>query len=230
METFDEKPMVDLKRGIGDTKFARKKQKLEKGEDIKTEECELELDEKVAAGCKTEPEPSENVLSNLKVEKVSPTLPLHTGARWSLLSDFRPTSQFGVFIRIPTVQFGTYKLKGVESFEATLSALQQGYKGIDTATCYDNEKQVSNCISKLVLKLTINLAEPLCQSSLLRMMELLLDQGWGSYCCKRSEERGLVCANQAVAELLWDRPKNQEAKVQKLNVKNLGTYIPKQTP
>ena len=151
METFDEKPMVDLKRGIGDTKFARKKQKLEKGEDIKTEECELELDEKVAAGCKTEPEPSENVLSNLKVEKVSPTLLLHTGARWSLLSDFQPTSQFCVFFRIPTVQFGTYKLKGVESFEATLSALQQGYKGIDTATCYDNEKQVSNCISKLVL-------------------------------------------------------------------------------
>ena len=48
-------------------------------------------------------------------------------------------------------------------------------------------------------------------------MELLLEQGWGSYCCKRSEERGLVCANQAVAELLWDRPKDQEAKV--LNVK-----------
>ena len=51
------------------------------------------------------------------------------------------------------------------------------------------------------------------------MMELLLEQGWGSYCCKRSEERGLVCANQAVAELLWDRPKDQEAKVQQLNVK-----------
>ena len=49
------------------------------------------------------------------------------------------------FPRIPTIQFGTYKLKGVESFQATLSALQQGYKGIDTATCYDNEKQVRNC-------------------------------------------------------------------------------------
>ena len=79
METFEEKPMVDLKRGIGDTKSARKKQKME--EEMKKEECELELDEKVAAGCKTEPEPSENVLSNSKVEKVSPTLLLHTGAR-----------------------------------------------------------------------------------------------------------------------------------------------------
>ena len=83
METFDEKPMVDLKRGIVDTESARKKQKLEEGEEMKKEECELELDEKVAAGCKTELEPSENVLSNLKVEKVSPTLLLHTGARLS---------------------------------------------------------------------------------------------------------------------------------------------------
>ena len=50
----------------------------------------------------------------------------------------------GSFCRIPTIQFGTYKLKGPESFEATLSALKQGYRGIDTATCYDNEKQVIN--------------------------------------------------------------------------------------
>ena len=52
------------------------------------------------------------------------------------------------FPRIPTVQFGTYKLKGAESFQATLSALQHGYKGIDTATCYDNEKQVRHCIQR----------------------------------------------------------------------------------
>ena len=53
---------------------------------------------------------------------------------------------------MPTVQFGTYKLKGTESFEATLSALQQGYKGIDTATCYDNEKQVKDIIVEVPLK------------------------------------------------------------------------------
>jgi len=129
METFDEKPMVDLKRGIGDIESVRKKQKLDNGKEMKKEECELELDEKVVAGYKAELEPSEDVLSNLKVEKVSQTLLLHTGAR------------------IPTVQFGTYKLKGVESFEATLSALQQGYKGLDTATCYDNEKQVGEAIT-----------------------------------------------------------------------------------
>jgi len=96
---------------------------------MKKEQSELELDEKVAVGCETKLESSGNVFGCLKVENISQTLPLHTGAR------------------IPTVQFGTYKLKGVESFEATLSALQQGYKGIDTATCYDNEKQVGEAIA-----------------------------------------------------------------------------------
>lgn len=48
--------------------------------------------------------------------------------------------------RMPKVQFGTYKLKGDEAFKATLSALQQGYRGLDTATCYDNEKQVGEAI------------------------------------------------------------------------------------
>ena len=81
METFDEKPMVDLKRGIGDIESVRKKQKLDNGKEMKKEECELELDEKVVAGYKAELEPSEDVLSNLKVEKVSQTLLLHTGAR-----------------------------------------------------------------------------------------------------------------------------------------------------
>ena len=96
METYNEKPMVDLKRGIGDTNSGRKKQKLEKGEEMK-KEFEMELDEKVATGCKAELEPSEHVLSNLKVEKVSQTLPLHTGARWSLWSDFQPIFQRWVF-------------------------------------------------------------------------------------------------------------------------------------
>ena len=61
------------------------------------------------------------------------------------------------FPRIPTVQFGTYKLKGVESYQATLSALQQGYKGIDTATCYDNERQVRHRIQCNGRELLFNL-------------------------------------------------------------------------
>ena len=48
--------------------------------------------------------------------------------------------------RMPLVQFGTYKLKGEESYKVTLGALRQGYRGLDTATCYDNEKQVGRAI------------------------------------------------------------------------------------
>jgi len=48
--------------------------------------------------------------------------------------------------RMPKVQFGTYKLKGEEAYKVTLSALQRGYRGLDTATCYDNEKQVGEAI------------------------------------------------------------------------------------
>jgi len=135
METFGGKSIVDLKRGIGDTEAAnRKKPKLEKEEEKKSSlvkkcEFEMELDEKVDTGSGAKLEPSGNVFCSFKVEEVSQTLPLHTGAR------------------IPTVQFGTYKLKGAESFQATLSALQHGYKGIDTATCYDNEKQVGEAIA-----------------------------------------------------------------------------------
>lgn len=48
--------------------------------------------------------------------------------------------------KMPVLQFGTYKLKGDESYHAVLSALRQGYRGLDTATCYDNEKQVGAAI------------------------------------------------------------------------------------
>ena len=84
METFGQKRMVDLKRGIGDTNSVGKKQKLDNSEEVKKEECEFEPDEKVAIGCETKLDPSENVLSSLKVEEVSQTLPMHTGARCSL--------------------------------------------------------------------------------------------------------------------------------------------------
>jgi len=118
---------LDLKRGFGDDNTARKKLKLENHGDIK-EEPELELDENVSLGFDTGLASINDTVKSLKNE-VSQTTLLHTGDR------------------MPTVQFGTYKLKGKESFEATLSALQQGYKGIDTATCYDNEKQVGEAIA-----------------------------------------------------------------------------------
>ena len=47
---------------------------------------------------------------------------------------------------IPVVQFGTYKMKGPDAKTAILAALRAGYKGLDTASVYDNEKEVGEAI------------------------------------------------------------------------------------
>ena len=44
--------------------------------------------------------------------------------------------------KIPIVQFGTYQMKGEECYEGVASAIKLGYKGLDTASIYDNETQV----------------------------------------------------------------------------------------
>jgi len=59
---------------------------------------------------------------------LSPYLTLHTGAL------------------MPQVQFGTYKIKGESCLQSVLSALRIGYRGLDTASVYDNEKEVGQAI------------------------------------------------------------------------------------
>jgi len=59
---------------------------------------------------------------------VNSDLELHTGAK------------------IPQVQFGTYKMKKEECYKGVLSALRLGYRGLDTASVYDNEKEVGQAI------------------------------------------------------------------------------------
>ena len=48
--------------------------------------------------------------------------------------------------KMPVVQFGTYKMKGEECYQAVLAALKAGYRGLDTATVYDNEKEIGRAI------------------------------------------------------------------------------------
>lgn len=47
---------------------------------------------------------------------------------------------------MPLMGFGTWKAKGEEAYEACYHALDNGYKLIDTATCYGNEKEVAQAI------------------------------------------------------------------------------------
>ena len=49
---------------------------------------------------------------------------------------------------IPTVGFGTYPLKGGEGVEAIVSALELGYRLIDTAVNYENETEVGQAVRR----------------------------------------------------------------------------------
>ena len=49
-------------------------------------------------------------------------------------------------LEIPSVQFGTYKMKGEECYRSVLAALRAGYRGIDTASIYENEVEVGKAI------------------------------------------------------------------------------------
>ena len=47
---------------------------------------------------------------------------------------------------MPVVQFGTYKLKGEDCYRSVRGALEAGYRGLDTASVYDNEKEVGRAV------------------------------------------------------------------------------------
>jgi len=48
--------------------------------------------------------------------------------------------------KMPKVQFGTYKMKGEDCYEGVFSAIKMGYKGLDTASVYDNEEEVGKAL------------------------------------------------------------------------------------
>lgn len=56
-------------------------------------------------------------------------------------------------VYIPTLGFGTYKLKeGKEAFESVSYALEVGYRHIDSAKIYENEKSVGEAINNSSIK------------------------------------------------------------------------------
>lgn len=48
---------------------------------------------------------------------------------------------------MPLVGFGTWQLKGPEAREASTWALQAGYRHLDTATMYGNEREVGAALA-----------------------------------------------------------------------------------
>ena len=51
-------------------------------------------------------------------------------------------------VSIPVLGLGTWDLRGREAYHATLWALQEGYRLIDTATLYGNEVEIGDAIRK----------------------------------------------------------------------------------
>lgn len=49
---------------------------------------------------------------------------------------------------IPEVQFGTYQIRGGAGLQQVMEAIKQGYRGLDTATNYDNEGMVGEAIRR----------------------------------------------------------------------------------
>lgn len=49
-------------------------------------------------------------------------------------------------VKIPCVGFGTWRASGDEAYASALHALRLGYRHIDTAAYYDNEKEVGNAV------------------------------------------------------------------------------------
>lgn len=62
------------------------------------------------------------------------------------IDDAVPSVPLGAGTRIPIIGFGTWQLRGRQAYEATLHALRTGYRHIDTATGYDNEKEVGRAL------------------------------------------------------------------------------------
>jgi diketogulonate reductase-like aldo/keto reductase len=57
-----------------------------------------------------------------------------------------PTYPLNDGTTIPAIGFGTWPLKGRQATEAVLSALEAGYRLVDTAVNYDNEREVGEAV------------------------------------------------------------------------------------
>ena len=64
------------------------------------------------------------------------------------MSTATPTHVLNDGLVVPQIGFGTYPLKGEEGIRAMLSALEQGYRLIDSAVNYENEEEVGEAVRR----------------------------------------------------------------------------------
>jgi diketogulonate reductase-like aldo/keto reductase len=57
-----------------------------------------------------------------------------------------PTVELAAGVTLPTIGFGTWQITGKSAYESTRTALDVGYRHIDTATGYGNEEEVGRAL------------------------------------------------------------------------------------
>ena len=57
-----------------------------------------------------------------------------------------PTAELGPGVQLPTIGFGTWQITGSSAYESTRTALDVGYRHIDTATMYGNEEEIGRAL------------------------------------------------------------------------------------
>ncbi|MDG6102320.1 aldo/keto reductase [Dactylosporangium aurantiacum] len=57
-----------------------------------------------------------------------------------------PTAELGPGVQLPTIGFGTWQITGSSAYESTRTALDVGYRHIDTATMYGNEDEIGRAL------------------------------------------------------------------------------------
>ncbi len=64
------------------------------------------------------------------------------------MTDIRPDTgvDLGRGVTMPLVGFGTWRLRGPQAYEAVRTALDTGYRHLDTATMYRNEAEVGRAV------------------------------------------------------------------------------------
>ena len=65
-----------------------------------------------------------------------------------LAGDGIPTSPLNDGTTLPAIGFGTYPLRGDDGIAAITSALEVGYRLLDTAVKYENEREVGEAIRR----------------------------------------------------------------------------------
>src|SRR6185295_10782062 len=72
----------------------------------------------------------------------TPRLPLPAGSRRGILGPMSVPSIEAHGARIPLIGLGTWDLRGRSCARITEQALRLGYRHVDTAELYDNEREV----------------------------------------------------------------------------------------